>query len=64
MVRDEVDVIDAYVRRNRTALAIIGRNFVLQQTPYVISGNHLVDDPARPKPLPQIATARNRLIKP
>jgi hypothetical protein len=64
MVRDEADVIDAYVRHNLTVLDIIGRSFVPQQTQYVISGNHLVDDPARPKPPPQIATARYRLIKP
>jgi hypothetical protein len=34
--------------------SVIGRSFVQQQTQYVISGNHLVDDPARPKPPPQI----------
>ncbi len=113
MVRNEADVIEAFVRHNLTMLdglvvidhgsldgtagilaklkgeglplhvvraerhgtykSVIGRSFVQQQAQYVISGNHLVDDPARPKPPPHIrlpqdvvalaATMPARLIK-
>ena len=40
--------------RHGSYKSVIGRSFVQQQNQHVISGNHLVDDPARPKPPPHI----------
>ena len=40
--------------RHGSYKSIIGRSFVLQHEQYVISGNHFVDDLARPKPPPHI----------
>jgi hypothetical protein len=39
--------------------SVIGRSFVQHQTQHVISGNHLVDDPTKPKPPPQIRLPRD-----